>query len=125
MIVLERKTKYLNTKHNVIECKHVSRSLIILFADDFAEMTPPVSKKPSKTPTVKESKSKKPEKKKKERPKNFDSDDSDGDDEKLFKTKKKTGYVFTIYRVRTGPGKSWNFRKSFSRPGKSWNSELG
>ena len=33
-----------------------------------------------------------------------------------------------IYRVRTGsgnPGKSWNFRKSFSRPGKSWNSDTG
>ena len=30
-----------------------------------------------------------------------------------------------INRVRTGhgklPGKSWNFRTSFSRPGKSWN----
>ena len=33
-----------------------------------------------------------------------------------------------IYRVRTGPGspgKSLNFRKSFSRPGKSWNSDTG
>ena len=31
-------------------------------------------------------------------------------------------------RVRTGPGnpgKSWNFRKSFSRIGKSWNSDAG
>ena len=31
-------------------------------------------------------------------------------------------------RVRTGPGnpgKSLNFRKSFSRPGKSWNSDAG
>ena len=31
-------------------------------------------------------------------------------------------------RVRTGhgkPGKSWNFRISFSRPGKSWNLSVG
>ena len=36
--------------------------------------------------------------------------------------------VLSRIRVRTGPGnpgKSWNFRKSFSRPGKSWNSDAG
>ena len=35
-------------------------------------------------------------------------------------------YEILYIRVRTGPGnpgKSWNFRKSFSRPGKSWNSD--
>ena len=33
-----------------------------------------------------------------------------------------------INRVRTGhgkPGKTWNFRISFSRPGKSWNLGVG
>ena len=33
-----------------------------------------------------------------------------------------------LYRVCTGhgkPGKSWNFRISFSRPGKSWSLSLG
>ena len=35
---------------------------------------------------------------------------------------------YYLNRVRTGPGnpgKSSNFRKSFSRPGKSWNSDAG
>jgi len=36
--------------------------------------------------------------------------------------------ISPIHRVRTGhgkPGKSWNFRISFSRPGKSWNLSVG
>ena len=36
--------------------------------------------------------------------------------------------IFQSVRVRTGhgkPGKSWNFRISFSRPGKSWNLIVG
>ena len=36
--------------------------------------------------------------------------------------------LLLLFRVRTGPGnpgKSWNFKKSFSRPGKSWNSDAG
>ena len=37
-------------------------------------------------------------------------------------------YLYNYFRVCTGPGnpgKSWNFRKSFSMPGKSWNSDTG
>ena len=37
-------------------------------------------------------------------------------------------FLKEIFRVHTGPGnpgKSLNFKKSFSRPGKSWNSDAG